>query len=66
LTLQVDEVKKQLTITDGQPKPCSLSFDGIKADTSAYVPAEPTAAKSIGVNEDTRVLGEGLIKLKIP
>ena len=65
LSIQIGKVKKQLTITDGQPKLYRLTFDGINADTLTFVPAKPTAPKSIGVNEDTRLLGVGLINLKI-
>ena len=65
LTVQVGKVKKQITITSGQPSAYTLAVEGIDADSITLVPAKPTSPKSLGGSEDTRLLGVGLIKLKI-
>ena len=65
LTVQAGKVKKQITITGGPPKPYSLSFDNVSSESIILIPAKPTAPKTIGMNEDTRLLGVGLVRLKI-
>lgn len=65
LRVQIGKVHKEVTITDAEPKSYALTFENINADALTLVPAKPTTPKSIGVNEDTRLLGVGLIKLKI-
>ena len=64
LTVKVGKAIKEITITTGVPGNYELSFEGINSDSLTLVPAKPTTPKSIGVNEDTRLLGIGLIKLK--
>lgn len=65
LTVLAGKVKKQMTITDVQPKPYSLSFDNVNSDSIILIPAKPTAPNAIGINQDARLLGIGLVQLKV-
>jgi hypothetical protein len=65
LTVQIGKVKKQITLTRGQPSTYTLAVEGINTDSITLVPAKPISPKSLGGSEDTRLLGVGLIKLKI-
>jgi phosphoglycerol transferase len=65
LTIKIGKVSKSITLTDINPKTYKVSFEGVTSDTLTLMPAKPTSPKSVGANEDLRMLGVSLVRLKI-
>jgi hypothetical protein len=63
--IQVGKVSKKLVPTDGNAKAYSVNFEGVNSDTLTILPGKPTSPKSLNISPDERVLGLGLVSLKI-
>jgi hypothetical protein len=65
LTVKLGKITKGVTLTSDRPKVYMVQLSGVDTDALILLPAKPTTPKSMGVNEDLRSLGIGLVKLKI-